>query len=393
MNYLESTTLLNKITNGRYLYSIWSPRSNVGIYFQSTLTDSSYQYRRIVENIKVKNIDIGNIFLQVDLEYYSDYQRFFLTKATFNNNPTSSASYSYMMSYNDPGGLPDRFAFSQDHLGYFNGKNNQTLLPKNISTNFEEINSYLADREPDFTYASKGTLDTLYYPTGGYTYFEYEAPSTGICQSNSRAFLETYCNYQGLIPDTKLEDNVFIAPEVDEYGNPINDILDQQINVHVNVTSSEDVNHHYIIYVKVQDLEYLTDTVCSFNLLPGDTLRSADFLFNFEKDACYRVSLELDPNSQYTSDPCFVYVNAYFDYLAESNVADNGLGIRIKRVYDYPSASAEPIIKRYYYKQAKDILESAKSSSAIPSSGSYYYLRQNRFNLPHIVNGLICYHL
>lgn len=78
----------------------------------------------------------------------------------------------YQFTY-DQTQLPPRLSFSQDHYGFYNGKINPHLLPKEEQYGF----TIGADRDPDFVYATAGLLTQLTYPTGGYLSFEYEENS------------------------------------------------------------------------------------------------------------------------------------------------------------------------------------------------------------------------
>jgi hypothetical protein len=108
--------------------------------------------------------------------------RMFLTSvAQVTDNSDQDLSYSF--EYEDIDGLPKRHSFAQDHWGYFNGKSNSHLFPKNgLVAIRNESNQVLfegkgGDREPNPTYAKKGLLKKINYPTGGYTKIEYE-PNT-----------------------------------------------------------------------------------------------------------------------------------------------------------------------------------------------------------------------
>jgi|JI10StandDraft_1071094.scaffolds.fasta_scaffold02481_3 YD repeat-containing protein len=78
----------------------------------------------------------------------------------------------YQFTYNQTQ-LPPRLSFNQDHYGFYNGKFNPHLLPKEEQYGF----TVGADRNPDFTFAKAGLLTQLKYPTGGSLSFEYEANS------------------------------------------------------------------------------------------------------------------------------------------------------------------------------------------------------------------------
>ncbi|SHN24996.1 hypothetical protein [Chitinophaga sp. CF418] len=75
--------------------------------------------------------------------------------------------------YNTPDLLPEKNSMSQDHWGFFNGKNNTTLIPS-----FGENSSFFlsgANRNPDSDYVQIGLLKTITYPTGGSVTLDYEA--------------------------------------------------------------------------------------------------------------------------------------------------------------------------------------------------------------------------
>lgn len=75
----------------------------------------------------------------------------------------------YRFEYDDHTTLPDQKSWDMDYWGLFNGAGNtiQTLLPA--------VNGYNgANRAYNFTYAKKGTLTKIIYPTGGFSAFEYE---------------------------------------------------------------------------------------------------------------------------------------------------------------------------------------------------------------------------
>ncbi|ACU60653.1 hypothetical protein [Chitinophaga pinensis] len=89
----------------------------------------------------------------------------------------------YKMQY-DNQGLPRRDSKARDLLGYFNGKNNSTLIPR-MTLNYITgvggtgspitIGSDIANgRDPDSVKSQACVLKRLYLPTGGYNEYEYE---------------------------------------------------------------------------------------------------------------------------------------------------------------------------------------------------------------------------
>ncbi|HTE28063.1 hypothetical protein [Flavitalea sp.] len=75
----------------------------------------------------------------------------------------------YTFSYNEEHSMPWRFAFSQDHWGFYNGKLNSSLVPAYPSIGVTTG----ADRDPDSVYMQSSVLNKITYPTGGSSIFAY----------------------------------------------------------------------------------------------------------------------------------------------------------------------------------------------------------------------------
>lgn len=73
------------------------------------------------------------------------------------------------------GAMPSYGSMSQDHWGYFNGKNNATMVPE---TRFAASNGEIilegGNRNPVLSSAQQAALKKVVYPTGGSTEFFYE---------------------------------------------------------------------------------------------------------------------------------------------------------------------------------------------------------------------------
>lgn len=100
--------------------------------------------------------------------------RFFLTKVrdfNFKDDPGLNTSLDYTFTYDHMTEVPLPITFNQDYLGYFNGKNNNCLIPPSLNS----LNTIdFSFRNPDATYAQYGTLTSVQYPTGGTEEFVYE---------------------------------------------------------------------------------------------------------------------------------------------------------------------------------------------------------------------------
>jgi len=350
----SSGTTRNIVYNGRYLKRIYSNRTNEEIHFYSTQITNNQNYNRILEKINIdfnsdENLNRNIIFRYDYPNTKFDSDRFFLEKISFTNDLFED-KFNYEFEYNDPFSLPSRTSFSQDFLGYFNGKNNSTLLPKDQSENYFTTDDY-ADREPDFEFSTKGVLKKIIYPTGGFTEIEYEAPNKMIPK---RFFLNVFNNQPNITPNTDLLDLVSLS-RLDANGEAHGIYKDQTIILKINVQASGNVNHHYKVKAKIINVNNSNDVQnYSFFLETNIFSYYEEFSFNVVKDKHYRVELELenDPNGTSLAP---VNVSAYLDYLNGDEFRE-WLGIRVKRTLDYDSANSEPIIKRYYYKKISNYL-------------------------------------
>ena len=96
-------------------------------------------------------------------------------KSIRQESPNNARINQYYFSYYNPEKRPPRLSFAQDHWGYFNGKDNTTLLPGgDVFWNAANFPSATADRSVDPVTTQYGLLKTVVYPTGGTSTFFYE---------------------------------------------------------------------------------------------------------------------------------------------------------------------------------------------------------------------------
>jgi len=166
---------------------------------------------KIISSIEQWN-NISNIKINSFVFGYTNYNT-----GTYNNYNGEGTTVPYLTSlddmssddaqtkthrfvYDDPGGRSCRLAFAQDHWGYFNGKNNTTLLPY-----FDYLKSRFpaatANREADLNYAVKGMLTKIIYPTGGADSIIYEA-NTIAGTEYIKPYHELSCSVTGTFTNT-----------------------------------------------------------------------------------------------------------------------------------------------------------------------------------------------
>lgn len=103
------------------------------------------------------------------------------------NNAYDTEERKYYFEYINPFSVPAIISYSRDYLGYFNGKNNTSLIP---TYNSGSIN--VSNRTPDITKSLNGTLNKITYPTGGSTVFEYGEHSAINEQEQSENVTNTF---------------------------------------------------------------------------------------------------------------------------------------------------------------------------------------------------------
>ena len=162
-------------------------------YFQSTVPTEPFF---ICDGTELNNPSVENYSFADEIS-----KRLRLNEVRFYNKDNTSF-YKYQMEYNTNDKLPHRLSKSQDYWGYFNGKDNTTLIPSMFyidpipSSSLFLQNFFFkgADRtiNPNLTQANM--LKKIIYPEGGYTLFEYEnnRASGNFNYKNSQNIFEPY---------------------------------------------------------------------------------------------------------------------------------------------------------------------------------------------------------
>jgi len=151
----------NDVTNDKLLSGIEVYKPGESSPFKLFSFDYQYGYATGFLN-KYSNADAS-------LRY-----RPFLTAFT-EKSPDNLLTKKHLFSYNDINGLPPRLSYAQDTYGFFNGKNNNTLIPKPSTYTWQQVLPLAtADRIPDPAYCPKGLLSKITYPTGGQDSIVYE---------------------------------------------------------------------------------------------------------------------------------------------------------------------------------------------------------------------------
>jgi len=141
--------------------------------------------------------------------------RLFLDSLSFSDQ--SKVIGKYKFNYISRGILPSRFSFSQDLWGYYNGRANNSLIPTARLPNATYVVG--ANRDVDFTYAAAGTLNSIVYPTGGRTEFQYELNAVNNLSINQSTVVSNHLFLFNIPNDTqRLIDTTFQLTDDDGSG-------------------------------------------------------------------------------------------------------------------------------------------------------------------------------
>lgn len=375
------------------LSSITYNRGLQKILFETSLISDFSNTQLRLDNIifinekseSIKNINLNYIYPN---NQNWIYKRFFLSAILIKNGGNTVLENKYNIEYNTPELLPERFSYSQDYAGYFNGKNNSNYVPKVNDLTFELGNNYqsLADKSVVFETTCYGSVKKITYPTGGYSEFEYE---TGLDENNPIYEIENkYLNIYHNNPNTNNtslhvdtantliyppDDSVIIQPSILNVTNSIRVKITGEVNGYL-------TQHHFIKFV-LDHIDSSNDIVKIIELEnpsgdPKYIEREYEFT-NLQPNGRYTFRFEYYRTSN-TAYPNFMTATAHVVFNTNIPIPKYKPGIRVKRVKNYESSSAIPLVTRYYYNLAGQ-RNSIRDSQII--------LRQPRFTCDAIVTG------
>lgn len=390
---IKQSFFVNKVKNQRFIKKIKSLDNNEEIIFNNTsynpYTDDNIYIasKKVLNNIEIVNTvnSVTHLTKKIEFHYQAknnniaEEERFFLDKIEINKGLQGSLpgkKYEvFNLEYNAPFDLPVRMSNAQDMEGYYNGKTlNKSLLPDNEVINYLHYPGF-ADRFANFTFASKGVLKKIIYPTGGYTEFEYESnpgvkdvytrsgtvafrnahlldqpTSPGISQLNTTiphqsgeivlpdGFIEqeTIDNDHGLVDpmiktqtvDIRLSLNVLSIPS----GSMINSSTDRAVFTLKNAVTNAIIAQKTII-ITSSHIQTKNDIITQ-ELAIGEK---------------YKIEVQI-PNAG--TSAASLYANASVVYHSGYEQVD-AAGLRVKRQKDYSKANVIADYKRYYYSPAE----------------------------------------
>lgn len=148
------------------------------IEFDATLDRSDLNDYRLI-GFKIKNPK-NQVIKECQFTQITVKDRMFLTEIA-EIDKTTHIVKEHAFEYEDVENIPYRLSRSQDHWGYYNGAENEDLVPKDLET--RDIHGAFAfagtggNREPDHQFTAKGILKSIKYPAGVVSELNYQ-PNT-----------------------------------------------------------------------------------------------------------------------------------------------------------------------------------------------------------------------
>ncbi|MEO7210705.1 MAG: DUF5977 domain-containing protein, partial [Chitinophagaceae bacterium] len=265
-------------------------------------------------------------------------------------NADSSIFLKHSFVYNDALARPPRLSYAQDHWGFFNGKNNTTLIPtpETIEDQVKFIHAN-ANREPDFKYAVKGMLSKIMYPTGGIDSVVYELNQQliPVPQGNMH---ELFIKVTGIGDMTE---------KIDTLSFNINSI--QDIKIEINCIDNSGIGdfdslHNIGTLQIVNPIGQVEYSKMAIN--PGEKI-----IENFRPtiQGKYKATIKAK-GSVVTTKATINFVPNFRAPLESINIG----GLRVKAVFTTPSKNDIPILKRYFYGSLNSLDKSSLANLSFP---------------------------
>jgi len=343
------------VSNCRSLKRIYSSLNNQFINLNYEIVGD----KNILNEIDINSNDNNQVTLLnqiilnyiglTDFENKKDYKRFFLSEVIFNNelkqNPEKIQKWEF--EYESPLSIPDRLSFAQDYYGYYNGKDDNTMMLPVEKIDFDYLGtvSYIfpgADRTPNFDTAKMGTLIKVKYPTRGYSTIEYEPnPVTKEVTTSYNIQMNTQI---GLVSDYLTND-----PTVNLEGNSLNTIYKTQlvkINYALESTSIWG-NHINDLMIEISNLTDSTQIIPTQRVISGSSISTGFFNVDLHQGDQYKFHVYINDPTQIPPGETLTG-NINFELITGIEITQ-GDGLRVKKQVDYADDNTVSNYKRYYY--------------------------------------------
>jgi hypothetical protein len=366
--FLNSTKELTKITSNKFGTIEFSYSNRKDIATNTDLGDRILTQIKVSDpsgaRIKLCNLSYTNVTCSLFGNSWvsmKDRNRSFLTKVE-ELAADNSVIKAHVFEYNNLTELPPRMSFAQDHYGFYNGANNQSLVPKpSALSTAARFPAATGNREVNPVYAVKGLLTKILYPTGGFEEFELE-PNTEYSAKQIMPSL-TSINAQGQ------GSNIGCNSFVQQFTAPFSQEASLRGQADVDPSNNDPI--HSKATITLTDVSS-SSLVYKISLKRGQTINEV-------------VNLEGGHSYSLTVDACWLAQGAatvdYYASLPQTQYNNNTVGgIRVKSITSTFNYN-EPTTKKYYSYTA--VANPQQSSAKVSTNFQYEKLSQNRMVCPY----------
>ncbi len=278
--------------------------------------------------------------------------------------------FSYYNEYN-PNSFPGKGSFSKDYWGYYNASGVSTLIPEYAGRLLVDDEDYSvlpgADRRANPNVISNFSLESITYPTGGKTEFEYES-NTYDLESSSGA-IESLNFYED---KEVIEDHSYPFTHV---KNNDGDYKSETFTINETVKMEYDIYLRCDSYQPECDIRHSAEVTLLFKSLDGITYDHSNLCANGANqggDQCNISGVFTLTPGTYTIESSLTgsglaSLSANYTWRTLKSSEDvpmqYGGGQRIKKIYDYASSqSTTPINTREFQYHYTDPVTSNEKS-------------------------------
>ncbi len=301
--------------------------------------------------IEVKNTNTIVSYYEFNYEYFGvsevsqDEEDNYRLKLTSLKENGSDKVYNF--NYNETENLPARFSKSQDYWGYYNGKQNTTMLPTTV---FGNLVFSGADRSIDSQKVKANILEKITYPTGGYSKFTYES---NTFYGTKDSLISKTISFPSALPSHYEENHPFTLEE-----NAVG----------VNITTYNEcqpANPNDPPGIPGEGDSCLISIIDQNNVTVFSETGSGNYDLTSLESGAYTLKYEASGN-------CLCKASISYKINQKSPLQNiKAGGLRILKIDNYDGNKTETTL--YNYNQ----LNSNKSSGAVQGSPVYSYLQKN----------------
>jgi len=366
------TKCINKTsTQGVLLHTITCNNDVINFTYETRLDCTDKLVSQIRHYNVTDHIETVNFFYnqqQADLQYINEINTGhtytpYLTDLQRLSSDLSLAN-THRFVYNDPAGRPPRLSFSQDHWGYFNGQKNTQFIPKHADPVLTyRFPNATANREPDPTFASKGMLTKIVYPTGGIDLVTYESNEIND-QISGPAKYETYHEYSCNVTGTG-----YPTPVLQTKSTTFTLSRAQTVEVVITCGTSNPGGYDPIHMKAYLSLSGPITTIDDYFLAGSPAIQyTRQYIHMGTLPAgTYTLTYGAKGRDQTTS----VKLKFYTSTTPSNNTNRIVGGVRVKRIMT-GNPNEKPTIRRFYYANMENLSQSSMSVTQWPIYNKNY---------------------